>query len=137
MSRSNPDLNSNRRSTTQSNRSQEPRTPCLTAGRFFEGRRTRGGALFWQTANDTGRLTPADYEAAAHWDCITTGSAIALIRILDVAMPADSLRARIEGNLSRQKQPELSAVHLVRARADISSEMPRFMAAFIERQFAD
>ena len=35
MSRSNPDLNSNRRSTTQSNRLQEPRTPCLTAGLFL------------------------------------------------------------------------------------------------------
>jgi hypothetical protein len=30
----------------------------------------------------------------------------------------------------------LSAIHLVRARADISSAMPRFVAAFIEQQFA-
>jgi hypothetical protein len=42
MSRSNPDLNSNRRSTTQSNRLQEPRTPCLTAGLFFGGRQAFG-----------------------------------------------------------------------------------------------
>jgi hypothetical protein len=30
----------------------------------------------------------------------------------------------------------LSAIHLVRARADISAAMPPFVAAFIERQFA-
>jgi hypothetical protein len=44
MSRSNPDLNSNRRSTTQSNRLQEPWTPCLTAGLFLV-RQAWGGAL--------------------------------------------------------------------------------------------
>jgi 8-oxo-dGTP pyrophosphatase MutT (NUDIX family) len=92
------------------------------------------GSVTRELEEETG-LTPADYEAAAHWDCVTAGSAIALIRILDVAMPADALRARIEANLSRQKQPELSAIHLVRARADISPAMPPFVAAFIERQF--
>jgi 8-oxo-dGTP pyrophosphatase MutT (NUDIX family) len=93
------------------------------------------GSVTRELEEETG-LTPADYEAAAHWDCITAGSAIALIRILNVAMPADALRARIEANLARQKQPELSAIHLVRARIDISSAMPPFVAAFIERQFA-
>jgi 8-oxo-dGTP pyrophosphatase MutT (NUDIX family) len=93
------------------------------------------GSVTRELEEETG-LTQADYEAAAHWDCVTAGPAIALIRILDVAMQADALRARIEANLARQKQPELSAIHLVRARADISAAMPRFVAAFIERQFA-
>jgi 8-oxo-dGTP pyrophosphatase MutT (NUDIX family) len=93
------------------------------------------GSVARELEEETG-LTPADYEAAVHWDCVTAGSAIALIRILNVAMPADTLRARIEANLARQQQPELSAIHLVRARADISPAMPRFVAAFIERQFA-
>ena len=93
------------------------------------------GSVMRELEEETG-LTPADYAAAAHWDCIRVGSAIALIRILNVAMSAESLRARIEANLARQKQPELSAIHLVRARADISPAMPPFVAAFIERQFA-
>ncbi len=93
------------------------------------------GSVTRELEEETG-LTPDDYEAAAHWDCVTAGSAIALIRILDVAMPAEALRARIEANLARQKQPELSAIHLVRARTDISPAMPPFVAAFIERQFA-
>jgi 8-oxo-dGTP pyrophosphatase MutT (NUDIX family) len=92
------------------------------------------GSVTRELEEETG-LTPADYQAAAHWDCISAGSAIALIRVLDVAMPADALRARIKANLARQEQPELSAIHLVRTRADISSAMPPFVAAFIERQF--
>ena len=94
------------------------------------------GSVVRELEEETG-LTPADYTAAPHWDCVATGAAIALIRILDVALPAEALRARILDNLSRQKQPELSDIHLVRARADISPSMPRFVAAFIEQQFAD
>ena len=93
------------------------------------------GSVTRELEEETG-LTPADYEAAPHWDCVAAGAAIALIRILDVAVSADTLRARIEANLARQKQPELSAIHLVRARGDISAAMPRVVAAFIERQFA-
>ena len=93
------------------------------------------GSVRRELEEETG-LTPEDYEAAPHWDCVSAGAAIALIRILNVAMPADRLRDRIEANLARQKQPELSAIHLVRARGDISAAMPPFVAAFIERQFS-
>jgi len=93
------------------------------------------GSVTRELEEETG-LKPADYQAAAHWDCITAGAAIALIRILDVARSAETLRATIEANLARQKQPELSAIHLVRARGDISAAMPAFVVAFIERQFA-
>ena len=93
------------------------------------------GSVARELEEETG-LTPADYEAAPHWDCVTVGAAIALIRILNVAVPGEALRARIEANLTRQKQPELSAIHLVRGRADISAAMPPFVATFIERQFA-
>jgi 8-oxo-dGTP pyrophosphatase MutT (NUDIX family) len=90
------------------------------------------GSMTRELEEETG-LTPTDYEAAAHWDCITVGAAIALIRVLNVAMSADTLRARIEANLSRQKQPELSAIHLVRAMGDLTPAMPKFVTAFIEK----
>jgi 8-oxo-dGTP pyrophosphatase MutT (NUDIX family) len=102
---------------------------------IVEDRVDIAGSVTRELEEETG-LTPGDYEAAAHWDCVTAGAAIALIRILDVKLPADTLRARIEANLARQEQPELSAIHLVRALADISPAMPPFVAAFIERQFA-
>jgi 8-oxo-dGTP pyrophosphatase MutT (NUDIX family) len=78
-------------------------------------------------------LAPSDYRAAAHWDCVVSGRAIAMLRILDVDLPGEALRARIEANLARQQQPELSAIHLVRSRRDLTAAMPRFVAAFVEK----
>ena len=38
--------------------------------------------------------------------------------------------------LLAQADPELSAIHLVRGRSDLTPTMPRFVTAFIEQQFA-
>jgi 8-oxo-dGTP pyrophosphatase MutT (NUDIX family) len=88
-----------------------------------------------EVLEETG-LAPADYRAASHWDCVVSGAAIAMIRILDVDASGDELRVRIEANLARQVQPELAAIHLVRVTSDLTAAMPRFVTAFIERQFA-
>jgi hypothetical protein len=93
------------------------------------------GSVAREVLEETG-LEPADYRAAADWDCVVSGAAIAMIRILDVAVTGDELRARIEANLARQQQPELAAIHLVRAASDLTAAMPRFVTAFIEKQFA-
>jgi 8-oxo-dGTP pyrophosphatase MutT (NUDIX family) len=92
------------------------------------------GSVAREVLEETG-LAPADYRAASHWDCVVSGAAIAMIRILDVALTGDELRARIEANLARQRQPELAAIHLVRGVGDLTAAMPRFVTAFIERQF--
>ena len=57
-----------------------------------------------------------------------------MIRMLYVEATSEELRARIEANLARQEQPELSAIHLVRDAGDLTASMPRFVTAFIERQ---
>jgi hypothetical protein len=57
-----------------------------------------------------------------------------MIRILDVDSSGEALQARIEANLARQQQPELSAIHLVRDVGDLTAAMPRFVTAFIEAQ---
>jgi hypothetical protein len=51
-------------------------------------------------------------------------------------MPGEVARARIEANLAREAEPELSAIHLVRGVSDFTPSMPRFVTAFVERQFA-
>jgi 8-oxo-dGTP pyrophosphatase MutT (NUDIX family) len=91
------------------------------------------GSVAREVLEETG-LTSADYRAGAHWDCVVSGSAIAMIRILDVDLTGEALRARIEANLAGQPQPELSAIHLVRGADDLTSAMPRFVAAFVEMQ---
>src|SRR5260370_22841232 len=91
------------------------------------------GSVAREVEEETG-LTPADYRASAHWDCIVSGGAIAVVRLLDVDSSGEALRARIEANLATQQQPELSAIHLVRKLSDLTSAMPRFVTAFVEAQ---
>ncbi len=59
-----------------------------------------------------------------------------MIRILQVDMSGEALRAKIEANLALESSPELCAIHLVRKRSDISDAMPRFVTAFLEMQLA-
>ena len=93
------------------------------------------GSVGREVEEETG-LTSKDYRPGAHWDCVVSGSAIALIKILDIDGSGEALRARIEANLARQSQPEFAAIHLVRALSDLTSAMPRFVTAFIEQQLA-
>jgi hypothetical protein len=93
------------------------------------------GSVAREVAEETG-LAATDYRAAAHWDCVVSGAAIAMIRILNVELSGDALRARIEANLAAQHQPELAAIHLVRGTRDLTAAMPAFVAAFVEAQFA-
>jgi 8-oxo-dGTP pyrophosphatase MutT (NUDIX family) len=93
------------------------------------------GSVAREVEEETG-LTPADYQAGEHWDCVVSGGHIAMIKVLNVDSSGEELRARIESNLARQQQPELSAIHLVRERRDFTAAMPRFVTAFIEKQFA-
>ncbi len=88
-----------------------------------------------EVEEETG-LSPSDYRADAHWDCVFTGPAVAMIKTLHVDMPGEALRQRIEANLSRQSQPELAAIHLVRGAGDLTDAMPRFVTAFVESRFA-
>jgi 8-oxo-dGTP pyrophosphatase MutT (NUDIX family) len=91
------------------------------------------GSVAREVEEETG-LTIADYAAVDHWDCVVSGAAIAFIRILNVDMPGEALRAKIESNLATHQSPELAAIHLVRGLADFTPVMPRFVTAFIEAQ---
>jgi 8-oxo-dGTP pyrophosphatase MutT (NUDIX family) len=87
-----------------------------------------------EVEEETG-LSPADYRAEAHWDCVIAGATIAMMRILDVDAPGAELKRRIEANLAGQRQPELSAIRLVRSTAELTSAMPLFVTAFLQAQF--
>jgi len=93
------------------------------------------GSVTRELEEETG-LSPGEYESQPNWHCIYTGPALAMIRMLRVDMPGDAVRDRIERNLAGQRQPELSAIHLVRGVHDLTSAMPRFVTAFIESQLA-
>ena len=100
-----------------------------------DGRLDVPGSVAREVEEETG-LAPHDYRAAAHWDCISSGAALAMIRPLDVDLPGEALREKIEANLAAQSQPELSAIHLVRRRSDLTGAMPRFVTAWLEAQLS-
>jgi 8-oxo-dGTP pyrophosphatase MutT (NUDIX family) len=93
------------------------------------------GSVVREMEEETG-LTPADYRTDPHWHMVVMEGIIAMIRRLDVALTGEALRQRIEANLARQEQPELSRIHLVRGLGDLSSSMPRFVVAYLEQQFS-
>jgi len=93
------------------------------------------GSVVRELGEETG-LTTADYWAEPDWHCIVAGASIAMIQVLNLSVPGDVARARIEANLAREAEPELSAIHLVRGLDDLRPSMPRFVTAFVEQQFA-
>jgi 8-oxo-dGTP pyrophosphatase MutT (NUDIX family) len=93
------------------------------------------GSVVRELEEETG-LAPGEYESDPDWHCIYTGPAVAMIRMLRVDMPGEALRERIVANLASQREPELSAIHVVRGVSDLTSAMPRFVTAFLEAQFA-
>src|SRR5262249_34329660 len=93
-----------------------------------------GASIAREVEEETG-LTPADYRPRAHWDCVVTATSIAMMQILDIDVSGEELKRWIEANLARQEDPELSAIGLVRNRAELTSTMPLFVTAFLEAQF--
>jgi 8-oxo-dGTP pyrophosphatase MutT (NUDIX family) len=100
-----------------------------------DGKVDIAGSVVREVLEETG-LAAADYAASPYWDCVVSGAAIAMIRLLSVDMSGEALRARIEANLARQPQAELRAIHLVRRVGDFTAAMPRFVTAFIEAQLS-
>ncbi len=89
------------------------------------------GSVAREMEEETG-LNESEYRAADCWHCVVVGSAIAMMRILDVDMPGKALKTKIEANLGMQERAELSAIHLIRDRDDFTDAMPRYVTAFID-----
>jgi len=93
------------------------------------------GSVTRELEEETG-LTAADYRAEPDWHCVVAGPTIAMLKLVNLDMPGQVARARIEANLARESEPELSAIHLVRGMDDLTPSMPRFVTAFVAQQFA-
>ncbi|EJN15118.1 hypothetical protein PMI42_01339 [Bradyrhizobium sp. YR681] len=100
-----------------------------------EGTLDIAGSVVRELGEETG-LTTADYWAEPEWHCVVTGPTIAMIQVLNLNVPGEAARARIEANLAREAEPELSAIHLVRGMSDLTPTMPPFVTAFVAQQFA-
>ncbi len=87
------------------------------------------GSVLRELAEETG-LAAAEVMPAAGWNAVLAGPRIAMLKVLDSALPAAALRERIRDFLRREAHPELADVRIVRAPADVDASMPPFMAAF-------
>jgi 8-oxo-dGTP pyrophosphatase MutT (NUDIX family) len=93
------------------------------------------GSVQRELLEETG-IDLGDCRAAPQWDCLVAGRLIAAIRLLEIDLSGEALRQRIEANLARQAQPELSGVRLIRSARDFTAAMPNFVVAYIARHLA-
>lgn len=89
------------------------------------------GSIVREVEEETG-IGPADYRAAPEWDCVVSGALIALIRVLDVDLTGEALRARIEASIATQSHAELAAVRLVHDARDLTPAVPAYVRAYLE-----
>jgi 8-oxo-dGTP pyrophosphatase MutT (NUDIX family) len=84
-----------------------------------------------EVTEETG-LTSGDVHPQFGWCAVTQGPRIALFKILDVAVAADALRARILDHLGREAEPEFTDIRIVRGPDDLDPQMPVFVAEFLK-----
>jgi hypothetical protein len=89
------------------------------------------GSLWREIAEETG-LTAEELVAEPGWHTVFAEPRIAQIKVLQADETADALRARILQHLSRQQQPELCDIRIVRGPSDFDSQMPDFIIAFFD-----
>lgn len=94
------------------------------------------GSVLRELAEETG-LVPGDDAVADHWIVVRQWPAIAFLRPLAFAEPADALAARIRAAIAAQAEPELAGAHVVRGPAGIDeARMPAFLCSFFRWTFA-
>ncbi len=81
-------------------------------------------------------LDVAEFNEEPGWTTIIDGGLIGQIKVLRSNQDAEALRARILDALTREHQPELSDILIVRGPGDFDAAMPRFVRAFLALRFA-
>ncbi len=91
------------------------------------------GSVARELEEETG-IAPAEARFEPAWTIVEAGQKVAFLQTVTVDADADALRARIHAFLVRDAQPELTRIHVVRRRADITPAMLDFVAGFLERE---
>jgi hypothetical protein len=88
------------------------------------------GSVLREVAEETG-LNAADISVRPGWIAVFAGPRIAQMKVLQSAMKAEVLRARVLDHLASEAKPELADIRIVRSPADFDPMMPPFMTAFL------
>jgi 8-oxo-dGTP pyrophosphatase MutT (NUDIX family) len=70
-------------------------------------------------------------EAGAGWILVADGGYFGIIKALAARQSGDDLRRLVERHLAAEARPELSAIHIVRAAADLTPDVPAYVRAFL------
>jgi len=110
--------------------------PCGTPDPddIVNGQVDLGFSVRRELKEETG-LDAGEFEPERGWTCVVDGALIIQIKLLRAAQSAEDLRERILAHLARETQPELSDIRIVRSPRDFDRAMPRFVTAFLARQF--
>lgn len=81
-------------------------------------------------------LAVAEFTAKPGWTTVFDTPLIAHIKELRSGDSAETLRLRVLDHLTRERQPELADIRIVRGVADFDPMMPRFVTAFLAQRFA-
>jgi 8-oxo-dGTP pyrophosphatase MutT (NUDIX family) len=88
------------------------------------------GSVMRELAEETG-LVASDVVPQSGWHAVFAGPRIGMMKVLQSAEPATTLRARILDYLAAEQQPELCDIRIVRSAADLDPMMPSFIPAFL------
>ncbi|HEX2553841.1 MAG TPA: NUDIX hydrolase [Microvirga sp.] len=95
------------------------------------------GSVTRELAEETG-LVPDPAAVADHWIVVRQWPAIAFLRPVVFAEPAEALAQRIRDAVAAQGEPELAGARVIRGPADIDeAAMPMFLRTFFRWAFAE
>ena len=83
--------------------------------------------------NEETGIEAGEVQPLPGWHAVFAGPRIGMMKVLQSAVPAAALRARILDALAAQAAPELSDIRVVRGPADLDPMMPGFVTAFLAK----
>ena len=89
-----------------------------------------------ELAEETG-LEFDQFQTEPGWHAVFSGQHIAMIKRLHTLESAENIRGRVLAFLASQKQPEFSDIHLFYRHADLTSVVPLYVRAYLERVWRD
>ena len=87
-----------------------------------------------EVKEETG-VDASEFTAEPGWTTVVEGALIAQIKVLRSSQTGEVLAGRMRGYLSRENNPELSDICIVRSPRDFTPAMPRFVTTFLARRF--
>ena len=99
------------------------------------GNRVDLARSLWRELKEETGFAPADFEVAPGWVSIKDGPLWPQIKLLRAREDAETLQARMRAHLARERQPELSGVHVVRRPDDVTAAMQPYVRAFLQWHF--